>query len=183
MAPSHIDFAPDSIRRSLHRTRPLTWIAGILGLILWSGAGIVSSDLLDQHRSQEAHLELSQARLAARTTERSNIPRTRISENQASAVNHAIAQLNLPWAKIFDAIEAATPASVALLAIEPDAKKHSIKVTAETKTSDGMLDYLEQLKGQALFEAVVLTKHEVHDQDPNRPFRFHLEAIWTEKER
>jgi hypothetical protein len=45
-------------------------------------------------------------------------------------------------------MRAATPANIALLALEPDARKRSMKITAEAKTSDDMIAYVEQLKQQ-----------------------------------
>ncbi|MGZ5819748.1 MAG: PilN domain-containing protein, partial [Burkholderiaceae bacterium] len=101
-------------------------------------------------------------------------------EAQANAVNNAIQQLNLPWRDLFSAIESATPSTIALLAIEPDAKKHVLKATAEAKTSDDMIGYIEQLKKQGLFSNVLLAKHEINEQDPNKPIRFQLEAEWIE---
>jgi hypothetical protein len=44
---------------------------------------------------------------------------------QADAVNAAVMQLNLPWRALHDAVAAATPASIALLALEPDARKRA----------------------------------------------------------
>ncbi|HZV65151.1 MAG TPA: PilN domain-containing protein, partial [Telluria sp.] len=64
-------------------------------------------------------------------------------------------------------------------ALEPDARKRTMRITAEAKTSDDMIAYVEQLKQQELFAAVVLTRHEINDQDPNKPIRFQLDAQWT----
>ena len=88
-------------------------------------------------------------------------------------------QLNLPWRALHDAIGAATPPAIAMLALEPDARKRSMRITAEAKTSDAMIDYVEELKRQELFADVVLTRHEINEQDANRPIRFQIEAQWT----
>ena len=50
---------------------------------------------------------------------------------------------------------------------------------AEAKTSDDMIAYIEQLKKQEFFTAVLLTKHEINEQDPNKPWRFQFEAQWV----
>jgi hypothetical protein len=68
------------------------------------------------------------------------VARVAIPEAQATFVNGAILQLNLPWRELQDAVLAATPRTVALVAMEPDPRKRILKITAETKTSDDMVD-------------------------------------------
>jgi len=117
--------------------------------------------------------------LSQRSEQQPVVKKTAITEAQAAAVNAAIAQLNLPWREVFDAIESATPKTIALLALQPDAKRNLVKGMAEAKTSDDMIGYIELLKKQEFFTAVLLTKHEVNEQDPNKPLRFQFEAQWT----
>lgn len=183
MKPIRIDFAPRSLTRALQRTSLRTWFIGGAGLLLCISAVWVGLDLNRQHRAQQTSLQQLQTALSERTTRVTRLAATKkfaILESQASAVNGAIAQLNLPWRDVFDAIESATPATVALLALEPDAKKHLLKGIAEAKHSDDMIAYVELLKRQAFFSNVALTKHEVNEQDPNRPLRFQFEANWIE---
>ncbi len=104
-----------------------------------------------------------------------------IAEGRALEINAAIQQLNLPWSDVFDAIEEATPASIALMSIEPDAKKQLLKGEAEALNSDDMIAYIEQLKKVALFSHVDLVKHEVNEQDQFRPIRFEFEAQWKDR--
>ena len=97
---------------------------------------------------------------------------------QASAVNAAVQQLNLPWRGLHDAVQAATPATIALLALEPDAKKSSVRITAEAKSSDDMIAYVEQLQHVEWFSTVLLARHEINEQDRNKPIRFQIDAQW-----
>jgi len=97
---------------------------------------------------------------------------------QAQFVNSAIGQLNLPWRDLQDAVLAATPRQIALLALEPEPRKQLLKLTAEAKSSDDMVAYVAQLKQQELFSSVTLIRHEINEQDANRPLRFQVEAIW-----
>jgi len=87
-------------------------------------------------------------------------------------------QLNLPWRGLHDAIQAATPAAIALLALEPDARKGSVRITAEARTSDDMIAYVGQLQRIDWFGTVLLARHEINEQDPNRPIRFQIDARW-----
>jgi Tfp pilus assembly protein PilN len=173
-----IDFAPASARGALARMHPLAWLALAVALGALAQAAIVYTDLARQRQGVAGQLQRLDSRLAARTAARQAPPKAPIAEEQAHAVNAAIAQLNLPWRDVLDAVEAATPATIALVALEPDAKRHVVKGTAEAKTGDEMVAYVETLKRQPFFRLVFLTRHEVNAQDPNRPLRFQFEAQW-----
>jgi Tfp pilus assembly protein PilN len=177
MKPIYIDFAPRSVKRSVLQTSPLTWLFAGIGLLLCAGAVINMLVMLEKH-ALVADAQRIQAQKAEGTKLQSIRSAWSVSEPQANSVNNAIAQLNLPWRDLLDAIESATPANIALLSIEPDSKKQTIKGTAESKNSQEMIAYIEQLKKHDFFGAVVLTKHEINDQDVNRPYRFQFEAEW-----
>jgi Tfp pilus assembly protein PilN len=178
MKPIHIDFAPRSLKRSVLLTQPLVGLFVAIGFLLCSSAGIMVFSMIKQNTLLAEHqrIEVQQAEGINHRTLHSawSIP-----DKQASSVNNAIAQLNLPWRDLLDAIEMATPANIALLAIEPDSKRQIIKGMAEAKNSSAMISYIERLKKQEFFEEVVLTKHEINDQDLNKPYRFQFEAQWT----
>ena len=179
MKPIRIDFAPRTLRYMIARTHWAAWVAGIVGALLCIAAGAMSAVLQQQRDELNGAVLHAKARLAQRTSNRPVPKKTVISEAQATSVNAAIAQLNLPWRDVFNAIEAATPPTIALLTVEPDARRQVLKGLAEAKNSDGMITYIEQLKQQAFFSAVVLTRHEINEHDPNKPIRFQFEAQWA----
>lgn len=173
-----IDFAPHSVRRTLFRLHPaLLALAGV-GALLCVGAAVGGWQLMEQKRNREHQLQHLRERVAAISARPLEVARVAIPAAQASFVNGAILQLNLPWRELQDAVLAATPHTVALVAMEPDARKRLLKITAETRTSDDMVAYVEALKEQDSFSGVLLTRHEINEQDPNRPLRFQLEATW-----
>lgn len=174
-----IDFAPPSVQRTLYRTGMGAWLLVFVALLLWLGAAFLGWRLLVQQQADEARLAAAATRARAPVVVAVASAQPKISEVQAAAVNAAVMQLNLPWRALHDAIGAATPPTIAMLALEPDARKRSMKITAEAKTSDAMIAYVEELKRQELFAGVVLTRHEINDQDANRPIRFQIEAEWT----
>jgi Tfp pilus assembly protein PilN len=174
-----IDFAPRGLRRTLFHLTPLTWAGLLLGLALCVAALAVGYRLLQQQRIREAQLRRAREHRAVLAKPAQPVLKIVIAPEQAAAVNAAILKLNLPWRDLQDALAAATPATVALLSLEPDEKKHLLKVSAETRNSDDMIAYIEALKEQEFFSGVLLTKHEISDQDPNRPIRFQLEASWA----
>ena len=173
-----IDFAAPGLARELQRAGPGTWLLVALAAFLCASAATLGWRLLEQQR--RFAVELNDAQL------RANVPRVvavaaplpHISEQQAGAVNDAVMQLNLPWRALHDVIADATPASIALLALEPDARKQTLKITAEAKNPDDMVAYVAALGQQELFANVGLTRHEISEQDPNRPLRFQVEAQW-----
>ena len=182
MRRTHIDFAPPSLRRTLFRAPPhLVFVVPAIVTLL--GAALVQAD---RYAEQKAELEALQAALAARSQaplavveDKVAAPKIAVTPAQAGAVNAAVMQLNLPWRDLAEAVAAATPASVALLALEPDAKRRQLRITAEAKSSDDMLAYVGRMQAEEGFSSVVLTRHEVMEQDPNRPLRFQISAEWS----
>lgn len=181
MKPVHIDFAPPSLARTWHRAGRRDVLLLVAGLVLCAVAGALGARMLARQRAFEAQLALFDARAgkaqAARVTAPA-APPVQLSAAQADAINAAILQLNLPWPALREAIGTATPATVALLSLEPDPRRRSLKITAETRDAQAMIDYVAQLKRQDLFGDVVLLRHEINETDPNRPVRFELDAPW-----
>jgi Tfp pilus assembly protein PilN len=172
-----IDFAPPGLVRAVLRTARPAWVALLLACSL--AVGVASLHIQVRHREQE--IGLLRAQSHARTAARASAPavaRAPVPAAQAAAVNAAVLQLNLPWRALHDAVQAGTPANIALLALEPDARKSLLRITAEAKTSDDMIAYVEQLKQSEWFSGVLLSRHEINEQDPNRPIRFQLDAQW-----
>ena len=171
-----IDFAPSSIRRSVYNTPFLVSLLCSAGLVLGVGAAVAISHVLAQQAAREAQIRMATVGTMVEVTHMKHAP---IPEMQASAVNAAVLQLNLPWREVREAIETATPPEVALLALEPDPKTRTLRITAEAKSSDAMLTYIEQLKQQPFFISAELSKHEINELDPNKPLRFQLDVQWA----
>jgi hypothetical protein len=108
------------------------------------------------------------------------ITEARIPPPQVRAINAAIDRLNLPWAELFAVLETSKPDNVALLAVEPDGKKRTVVIIAESRSPDHMLRFVERLRQQPFFRDAFLTRHELRDVDPSNPYRFSLEIRWTD---
>lgn len=175
-----IDFAPPGWRRHVYRVPAWAWLAGVAGLILCATAASSGRAALERQHVRQAQLQRAQLHVAASAQALAPVVQAPIAAAQAAAVNAAIAQLNLPWLALQDALATATPPTIALLALEPDARKQVLKITAETRSSDAMIDYIVQLKQQELFgTGVHLLRHEINELDPSKPLRFQLEARWS----
>ena len=174
-----IDFAPQSLRRAVFHAPRGAW--ALLPAVIILGMNLFATGL--NYRNEVAAVESLRAEGQART-DQAEVARVAakvaapVPEAQAAAVNAAVMQLNLPWRGLHDAIQAATPAGIALLALEPDARKSSVRITAEAKSSDDMIAYVGQLQRIDWFGSVLLARHEINEQDPNRPIRFQIDAQW-----
>jgi hypothetical protein len=91
----------------------------------------------------------------------------------------ALQRLSLRWNDLFAALESTRPGGVALLAIEPDPGKSVVKLTAEAKSAEDMLDYVERLQRAGGLADVALASHQVKPSDPLQPVRFVVLASWV----
>ena len=89
--------------------------------------------------------------------------------------------LMIPWGDVLSALETSALDDLALLAIEPDAKKRQLKITAEAKNKDIMFNYLEKLEGSSELANVYLLKHEIVEDVDQHPIRFVAVATWKDK--
>jgi hypothetical protein len=171
-----INFAPPGWRRVVASMRLIHWVLAALGLLLCVSGTVLASHYAQQNELRQS--ELAKANAAARPPP--IVKKTALTDEQMTSINTAIGQLNLPWSQLFKAIELATPSTVALLELVPDAKNHQIKGIAEAQTPEMMLTYIQKLKEQEFLGNVILTKHEVSEQVPNSALRFEFEAEWLE---
>lgn len=158
------------------------------GLLLLAAATVAAGSSLwhferlrQEHAALDAELALAQSRLARRAPAPQNrADATRFAE-EAAAANAVIRRINFPWSEVFGAIESVANEEVALIGIEPDAAKGLVTVTAEARTPRGMLHYVKRLQRTAMLEQVVLQKHELQAEDPQRPVRFTVVATWKQR--
>jgi len=163
--------------------KPLPWLglwvlaAALAGLVL---LGSYYFDL--NHRvaiwetkaEQIRHLSGDRAQMRQPVTDKS--AREQILEVQHA--NQVLRQLSLPWDAMFNAVESSSGKTVALLSLEPNIEKGTIKISGEAKTFTAMLDYVRQLGQRDVFSNVYLQNHQVQQDDPEKPVRFSLLAAW-----
>ncbi len=100
---------------------------------------------------------------------------TELDDDTRRHLNTVVRQLNTPWQDLFNQLERMTPPEVALLSMEPDTRRDTIKLQAEAKTLDALLVYAAGLEQQGMFGRLTYSKHEINDQDPNKPTRLSFE--------
>lgn len=169
LAPMRLDFAATESGAS--------W-SGLLMLMLGlAAAGLIVGDYQQLLASAE-RIEAELGRLS--TPRRSAEPRDARKQGEAVARSNEVAhELSRRWDRVFLALESAKAPDVALLAIEPDPRKGVLRVTAEAKSKNAMLDYVDRLQAAEPLQRVMLESHEVLSQVPEKPVRFVVTASWV----
>lgn len=166
----HLDFAATDSGAS--------WSGVFMLLLGLAVAGFIIADY--QHLLERAaRLEAELGRLSA--PRRTADAATRDARKHGEAIvrgNEVAQELARRWDRVFLAIESASARDVALLAIEPDPRKGLVRVTAEAKGKNAMLDYVDRLQAAQPLRRVMLEQHEVQSQVAEKPVRFIVVAAW-----
>ena len=170
LAPMRLDFAATESGAS--------W-GGLLVLVLGiAAAGLIVGD----YQRLLASAERIEAELGRLSAPRRGGEPARDARKQGEAVarsNEVAHELSRRWDRVFLALESAKAPDVALLAIEPDPRKGVLRVTAEAKGKNAMLDYVGRLQAAQSLQRVMLESHEVLAQVPEKPVRFVVTASWV----
>lgn len=105
-------------------------------------------------------------------------PRTasKTADEELKQAENVIRQLTLPWSDIVRAIEAASMRDVGVLNMQPDAQQRLLKLTAEAKTREAMLEYVRRIAQTQGLSDVYIVNHQVRADDPSRPIQFSVQA-------
>ena len=114
---------------------------------------------------------------------RPHAPVAKASPEELALARDTVEHLGLPWAKLFAALEAAGSDKVALLAIEPDTKSGTVKISGDSKDYLATLGYVLTLSQNDALSHVQLVRHEVKQNDPQHPVAFSISAAWNEAKR
>lgn len=155
----------------------------------WAGAVLLALGLMGCAAAAWHHLELDrriafQESLLSGLRHRQHAPAPIPKEDpgklsdEVGAANAVIDELNRPWNALFSAFESTPHDDVAILAIEPDAKKGVVRISGEAKSLESLLGYIGNLQKVPLFHDVTVQNHQVQDQVPEKPVRFMIQAQW-----
>lgn len=149
-----------------------------LGYALLAVALGVAGDLVVRYRDVRLELERADNAQELLTTGRQTpkvIPKERLDE-QVKNAQAAVRQLTLPWALLIQTLEDATTKDVAILQLQPDASQQQLRIIAEARDKDAMLEYLRNLTAAKAFANAHLINHQVQIEDPQRPIQFSVQA-------
>ncbi|MGB8328463.1 MAG: hypothetical protein WCE48_12920 [Steroidobacteraceae bacterium] len=156
---------------------PLAAAVGVVGALCLVAVLVQLRALGDER----AGLELRRAALA-KLQHRGSLLETVGGLNTQNA-EKTVRELGTPWSKLLAELETAsgdTTDSIAVLAIEPDHAKHRIRVTAEARTLELAVAYVQRLRRTQTLHYPMLENHEVRADDKDHPVRFQISADWSD---
>jgi hypothetical protein len=108
---------------------------------------------------------------------------TKAQQDQLTASNAAIRQLNLPVAQLLTALRPPKDIRVALLGVDmSDSGSNltlpSMRVNAEALSGEDAARYVAFLSDRRPFVSAHMVRHEVQQNTPERVWRFTVEVIW-----
>lgn len=173
-----LDFVHPAGRPS--RVAPWLLVAGVIAC----GLGVLEErHLAGEIRVREAGLEqlrsMSRRARPAIELQEADAPEVREQIKKANAV---LAQMNVPWGHLFEAIESADEGNVALLQVQPDARGRTVVIGGAARTLGAVLVYMRRLDQTGRLKDVVLQSHEIKTREPSQPVRFQLSAKWVEEQ-
>ena len=149
------------------------WLLLLAGTAVLAGFGNLQYELNGQRSAQAARLARLQAPGGAAA-----LTGGEPDEAPVVVARQLLDRAKLPWDSLFTALEVADTKDVALLSITPDAQRRQVKVHAEARSLDAMLEFQRRLQQNPALAQVVLVDHTVMKDVPFTPVRFHLMAQW-----
>ncbi len=149
------------------------WIAPALLLVAIAFAGDVAGAFL-----RTVHDIAKSESALARVEPHSPRSARKVSPEELAAARETMRSLSTPWDKLFAALESASSDQVALLAIEPDPKSGTVRITGDSKDYLAALTYVLNLSRAPSLSGVELVRHEVKQNDPQKPVTFIVSATW-----
>jgi Tfp pilus assembly protein PilN len=88
-----------------------------------------------------------------------------------------LASLGLPWATLFDALEASAGHGIVLTGLQPEAEARRVRITGLARRFEDIAAYAGRLQGTGVLANVQLASHETREQRT----QFTLQADWGER--
>lgn len=162
------------------RSSPMAWAVLALSCALLALLLLVQQHLQQQQVALEARVHQLELKLGRRpaTVAPQNSAASREQAEQLAQMRNVSQQLQRPWEQLFAMLEAQPQEDVALLALTPDARKGQVRIAAEARTLEAMLQYHQRLERSGELADVSLLNHEVLAGQAEHPVRFNLTATW-----
>lgn len=163
---------------------PKRWVVASFALLLTAVLMVEAWQTSGQARSQANKL------VAAQNAHRTVPDPTSWSREETArirAVNAAIRELNLPISALLRALLPPRDIRVAVLSVEvmgassaSAGQTSGVKIVAEARTGAEMARYVGFVAERKPFAGAYLTHHEINESMPERPYRFTVEAVWSD---
>ncbi|MEN5236210.1 MULTISPECIES: PilN domain-containing protein [Pseudomonas] len=159
---------------------PLAWSLLALASAVLAVLVLAQQQLVGEQAELEARvhqLELKLGRRPATAAAQSSAVIREQAERLAQ-MRSVSQQLQRPWQQLFAMLEAMPQEDVALLSLTPDARKGQVRISAEARNLEAMLQYHQRLERSDELSDVSLLNHEVVAGQAEHPVRFNLTATW-----
>jgi len=159
---------------------PLRWAVAAAVLLLAGGLSLQAWQAVQRVNGLQQQWEAAQVRSAPAAPAALG----RDEQARVPAVNAAIREMNLPVAALLQALQPPRDIRVAVLGVDvlgatPGATA-GIKITGEARTGAEMARYVAFVSSRKPFTGAYLTRHEIDETAPERPYRFTVEAAWND---
>lgn len=141
-----------------------------------------------RHITEEVNHWSSRVERLEKLQQQKNAPRTRSTarirefgqeiRKEVAQANAVLDQINLPWEALFDSIEHAATDEIALLSLQPNVSSRTLRISGEARNMSELLDFVEALERETVFENVHLINYRIKQDNPHRPIVFLLTAVW-----
>lgn len=162
------------------RTTPRwPWLGGAL-----TGAGLTALWLI-YHAGQSGALAIGELQQHLARAEKQQQAQTKPvaadDPNELAAAFGLRRQWRTDWDSLYQALEQAQFKGIALLQVQPDARKNQLKLAGEALSEPDLHDYLRRLQQTGLLREAVLSQSGIDDKQPHKPIRFQIQAEWVQR--
>ncbi|MFK0088065.1 PilN domain-containing protein [Pseudomonas sp. NPDC090755] len=168
-----LDFQP-------RRTPLAAWVVLGVGVSLVLGAVVLQQNVSQQQAGFEQQLHQVEQQLGKRPQQGSALTpaQNREQSEKLAQMRSVSQQLQRPWERLFNMLEAMPQDDVALLTLTPDARKGQVRISAEARDLEAMLAFHKRLEASDELRDVSLLNHEIMVKQPEHPVQFNLSATW-----
>lgn len=163
---------------------PWRWLGWLL-LALAAVAAALVADRYERvahvHEVVQARADQLAERLRAARPDRPKVaPDTRTLAELARA-RAIVDELTVPWADLFEAVEAADAKPLGLLAVTPNARDRSLRMAGEARSVVDVLGYVDRMASQPALGQVHLLGYQTVVRDGVPVVSFTLAASWRQQ--
>jgi len=165
------------------RMSPAALVVSLIALIVALG---LSAQAWNKQQQIKRITDGRAAEIVARSARPVQVSLSKEEIVKAKAYNAAIRELNLPIASLLRALQPPSDIQVAVLSVDTggdmtdDDRGAVVKIIGEAKNGIDMTRYVSFVSDRRPFSMAYLTHHEIDDARAERPYRFSLEASWSQ---
>jgi len=155
-------------------------LIGVTGAVLLVAGLIAAGVSVEQYFSVTAEIAGRERPVADARSTRGAAP-VNIEQLRARllAANHVLEKRTAPWDALFRDIEAVSDKKIGLLSVQPDLPSRQVRIGGEAHDAAALVAYITRLEEKASLSGVLLTEHELRQEQGRAVIRFSLSAVWT----